>query len=701
MKGIVFSEGLTRVDNHTSKFDTIHSEYKLRHLGIDCKFVWLIVGGIVKLIRAHATNYRNIIDSNPVDIGQSTCLVGKNEAGKSAFLKALEGLRSTDKSFVDYGKVTNYPRRAYADYAKNHGDHEAEVMSTIWELDEADVAAITAVLGAKALKSQTLEIFKTYEQTVATWNVPLDETAVIAHLVEAHGLTTEERTLLAGATSTARVATLLEETDGRSDGQQSLLETINGFRENDAELKALDILNSRMPRFMYFSHYDRMSGEVSIEKLAQNKSKGIEIPHGDRVFLDFLEYAGTTLEDLASTNQFEELNAKCEAAALRITDQIFDYWTQNDELKIKVVLSEGKSGDPAPFNSGPIARARVENGLHGVTVPFSERSAGFIWFFSFLVKFAQIRKTHGNVILLLDEPGLTLHGTAQLDLLRYFAEEIAPNHQLIWSTHSPFMVPPNDLASVRTVEDVVETDTRGRKKSIGTKIRSDVLTTDPQTNFPVFGAMGFEITQTLIIGKNTLLVEGPSDILYLQVASAALKSAGRAHLAARWAVCPSGGIDKVLPFVKLFFGNKLNIAVLTDFDRGQRRKLDDLYRAELLEKERIILATEIAEKEEADIEDFFAPQLFVDLVNATYGLKGENLLTVEKLDAADAGTCRIVKKAEAYFRVLPADIPEFSHYEPAAYLLQHPKMLSGSSKAVKDTLDRFEKVFERVGAFAD
>jgi energy-coupling factor transporter ATP-binding protein EcfA2 len=654
----------------------------------------------VKLIRAHATNYRNIIDSNPVEIGQSTCLVGKNEAGKSAFLKAIEGLRSTDKSYTEYGKVTNYPRRAYADYAHDHGEGEARVMLTHWELEDADVRTIATVFGPKALRNRTITVEKTYEQTGTSWSVPLDQSAVVTHLIDSHQLSTQERALLAGANTTPKLAALLVQMEARTAPQQALLDAIKEFRDNDASLQAIDLLSARMPRFMYFSHYDRMSGELSINKLNQDRSQGIEIASGDRVFLDFLEYAGTTLDDLTGTDQFEELNAKCEAAALRITDQIFEYWTQNDELKIKVVLSEGKSGDPAPFNSGPVARARVENGLHGVTVPFSERSAGFIWFFSFLVKFAQIKKTHGNVILLLDEPGLTLHGTAQLDLLRYFAEQIAPRHQLIWSTHSPFMVPPENLASVRTVEDVVETDARGRKKSIGTKIRSDVLTTDPQTNFPVFGAMGFEITQTLIIGKNTLLVEGPSDVLYLQIASAALKAAGRAHLAARWALCPSGGIDKVLPFVKLFYGNKLNVAVLTDFDRGQRRKLDDLYRSALLEQERIILATEIAGKDEADIEDFFAPQLFVDLVNATYGLKDEHSLTVEKLDTADAGTTRIVKKAEAYFRLLPPEIPEFSHYDPAAYLLQHPKMLGGSSKAVKETLERFEKAFERIGAFA-
>ena len=64
--------------------------------------------------------------------------------------------------------------------------------------------------------------------------------------------------------------------------------------------------------------------------------------------LDFLEYAGTSLEELAETNRFEELNAKCEAAANRITDQIFEYWTQNDQLAIKVVLGEGKPEDAPP-----------------------------------------------------------------------------------------------------------------------------------------------------------------------------------------------------------------------------------------------------------------------------------------------------------------------------------------------------------------
>lgn len=652
----------------------------------------------MKLTKAHATNYRNIVDSNPVIIGNMTCLVGKNEAGKSAFLKALEGLRSTDKSFTDFGKVENYPRRHLADYDERHDGEDAIVIKTEWELEADDIAALELAFGAGTLTGSLVSVQKRYGSGGTAWTVPLNEPKILLALYKRHALTQSDIDALGDARSTEKAHAVLE-TLARTAPQEALFKRLTGYRKQSAILAAIDLLDGRMPKFMYFSHYDRMSGEISVNQLEKDRASGNGLSSGDQVFLDFLEFAKTTLDDLVAATQFEDLNAKCEAAALRITDQIFEYWTQNDELKIKVVFSEGKPGDKAPFNSGAVARARVENGLHGVSVPFSERSAGFIWFFSFLVKFAQLRKTHGKVILLLDEPGLTLHGTAQKDLLRFFAEQIAPKHQLIWSTHSPFMVPANDLASVRTVEDVVQRDNRDRKVSIGTKIRSDVLTTDPQTNFPIFGAMGFEVTQTLVIGTDTLLVEGPSDILYLQAASSILQAAGRSHLSPRWAICPSGGIDKVLPFVRLFYGNNLNVAVLTDFERGQKRKLDDLHKAELLAHDRIILATEIAGQDEADIEDFFAPEVFVDLVNRTYALEGEHLLTVEKLMAADEQTQRLVKKAEAYFRLLPAEIPEFSHFTPSLYLLQHPAILKGKSKAVQITLARFEKAFERIDKF--
>ena len=653
----------------------------------------------MKLIHAHVTNFRCIVDSNTVEIGETTCLVGKNEAGKTAFLKALEGLRSMNKEYKIYNKTEEYPRRYLSNYDQKHAGSDAQVIETVWSLDESDKKCLGDEFGSEAINDNQVRISKRYGENGTKWVVPINQAKVLEKLIARFGLSEDEATPIRGIYQTNVAAKRLTEVAEPTEAQSAMLAAITKFRDANAALRAIDLLNVRTPQFLYFSHYDRMSGEISIDQLNQDKEQG-KISDGDQVFLDFLEYAGTKLEELTEATRFEEMNAKCEAAANHITDQIFEYWTQNDQLSIEVRLDEGKPEDKPPFNTGPVARARVKNNLHRVTVPFSERSAGFIWFFSFLVKFAQIKKHEGNVIILLDEPGLTLHGTAQKDLLRYFKEQLEPKHQLIYTTHSPFMVPADDLASVRTVEDVIHRDDRGRLQSEGTKIRADVLTTDPQTNFPVFGAMGFEVTQGLLIAPNTLLVEGPSDILYLQAVSKRLQSLGRAHLDPKWAICPSGGIDKVLPFVRLFYANNLNTVVLTDFERGQKRKLDALYRSELLESERIILATEIAKQSEADIEDFFTPTFFSTLLNATYSLSGNEVLSARKLTAADRSTQRNAKRAEAYFRLLPDKYPIFGHYDPALYLLTHPEMLEENTTAVKNSLDRFEAAFERIQRYA-
>lgn len=652
----------------------------------------------MKLKTVHVTNFRSVLDSGPVEIGETTCLVGKNEAGKTAFLKALEGLKPVGDSFK-YDKTRDYPRRHLNSYGRRHGEREALVVSTVWILSDADLEVLADEFGTDAIRGREITVERRFESNATSWIISLDDAKILDKLSDRFGLKPADRKPIKDASNTVAAAHTLEGLEQPSDAQKALLAHLKAYRNGSAALKAIDLLSPRMPSFLYFSHYDRMNGELSVAKLKADQQRGT-VDAGDQVFLDFLNYAGTGLDELAEAKEFEDLNSRCEGAANAITDEIFEYWTQNDQLRIEVAVDEGKPNDPPPFNTGTVARARVRNELHRVSVPFSERSAGFIWFFSFLVKFAQLQEHQGDVIILLDEPGLTLHGTAQMDLLRYFKEKLEPKHQLIYSTHSPFMVPPGELTCVRTVEDVVTRDARDRKVSEGTKVRSDILTTDPQTNFPVFGAMGFEITQGLIIAPDTLLVEGPGDILFLQAASRRLKELGRRHLDPRWAICPAGGIDKIMPFVSLFRGNRLNIVVLTDFDRSQRSKLDRLHKAELLERERIILATEIAEQEEADIEDFFHPDLFARLVNGAYGLSGKHALTVKRLNAVEERTERLVKKVEACFRTLPPDAPEFSHFDPAHHLLTHPELLMGDDDATSQTLARFERAFERISSYA-
>jgi predicted ATP-dependent endonuclease of OLD family len=430
---------------------------------------------------------------------------------------------------------------------------------------------------------------------------------------------------------------------------------------------------------------------LSAKQIEQDKQNN-KVDRGDEIFLNFLRLAGTDLDELNSSPRYEQLNAKCESASADITDQIFQYWSQNKYLEVKVELNEGRPQDPAPFNAGAVARARVYNQLHRASVPFSERSAGFVWFFSFLVQFATMRRETDNVIILLDEPGLTLHGKAQEDLLRYIEEKLLPSHQVIYSTHSPFMVPPKRLTDCRIVEDVIDFKDPTRPQSLGTRITEDVMSTDKDTLFPLQGALGYSVTQSLFVGENSLLVEGPSDILYLQAFSNELERRGRKGLNRKWIMCPTGGIDNVRPFVSLFEGNHLNVAVLSDQGQGDKSKLERLRRSEVLAAEQFHTIAELLDRAEADIEDVMPPEFFCRIINGAYGLAGEHAITAEKLAAAD-GTPRQVKQAEAYFRVLPAEFPEYSHYRPADWLIRNPNLLEGDSAEVSETLNRTEKVF--------
>ena len=506
----------------------------------------------MKVRKAQITNFRCIDDSTPFSISDVTCLVGKNESGKTSVLHALERMSPLDPKASKPEKLRDYPRHKLTDY------NEADKISvTTWELDDEDVAAVEQVLGPSSLKARCVEVTKTYE-TRMTWGITVDTATVISWLLRECACDPAEEEALAGC-QTTKALKIKAETMKPSGSARitALIDRISKYRDDDAQLAAIDILAKRLPRFLYFSSYDRMPGNIHLETLAREVTGGT-VSRANQVILAFLEYAGTSLAELQKLDTYEAIKARVEAASIKISRQIFEYWTQNRQLKVEFTVEPGRSGDPAPYNSGTVMRVRIHNKLHDMTVPFDDRSAGFTWFFSFLVLFSQVEKKYGNVVILLDEPGLNLHGKAQGDLVRFIYEKLRPKHQVLYTTHSPFMVPSDDITAVRTVEDVVSwaKDGSGAFSVQGTKVGDEVLSVDRDTLFPLQGALGYELTQSLFIGRHNLIVEGPSDVLYLSALSAELKRRKRECLDSRWVICPSGSIDKVAAFVSLFGGNK-------------------------------------------------------------------------------------------------------------------------------------------------
>jgi ABC-type transport system involved in cytochrome c biogenesis ATPase subunit len=651
----------------------------------------------MRLRKVHVTNFRSVEDSGEFELDHTTCLVGKNESGKTAVLQAIAGLNPHPATPVSFDKERDYPRRYLTEYTKRHGKHEAVIIRTVWELDDEEMAPIESEFGADALKDRSVIVTRRYGGK-PQWEIPINHQSAVQHLVSAANFSAPQKSQLKNPTDAKTLKEALQSISGPTEKHQALLAKLEGYPGGSIQAKIEALLSPRLPKFLYFSNYDRMAGEVQFEDLKAKRGDGRlvndEKLSGERLFLEFLNYAGAPLDDILAASTYESFRAKLQAASNAITDQILEYWSQNPYISVDVAVDAARPGDPPPFNTGTIGRARIDNQLHRVDVPFSERSAGFIWFFSFLIKFAQVE---ANTVLLLDEPGLTLHGKAQADLLRYFEEKLAPSHQLIYSTHSPFMVDPERLTSARIVEDLVDT-TKGRPVALGTKVRADVLGTDPDSIFPLQGALGYEITQSLFIGKNTLLVEGPSDILYLKALSSALVRRGRVGLKPQIVICPSGGIGNIRSFVSLFGGQKLRIGVLADVAQGEKKQLERLRASEVLKASSVLSADQFTGKSEADTEDLFEPELFVALINRVYDLKSDQALTVAKLEAADTSTPRLVKKAEAYFRTLPDDIPTFDHYRPAEWLIENPSFLDDKNEATGRTLDRAEALMKAINS---
>ena len=93
----------------------------------------------MKLVKAQVLNFRSVEDSGVFELGDLTCLVGKNEAGKTAILRAIQGIKPTD-GFA-YDRTRDYPRRHLNKFDERHPNGESPVARTWWTLDDDDMAA--------------------------------------------------------------------------------------------------------------------------------------------------------------------------------------------------------------------------------------------------------------------------------------------------------------------------------------------------------------------------------------------------------------------------------------------------------------------------------------------------------------------------------------------------------------------------------
>jgi len=629
-------------------------------------------------------NYRSIEDSGIVPIEEITCMVGKNESGKTAFLQALHLLNPLNpiSGKTSYDDVMDFPSRRYSAYRKVREEFPAAVVTAVFELSDNELKIIEQDLGDGVLSSREITVVKGYASHRG-YRVEYLAGRSIQHMISGIEMTAADRQAAEAAATIPELMDTLKAIEEPHPSVTDLIARIESWREQSLTAYLLDnYFEAWLPRFFYFSDYSTMRGRASLPDLKAKEVSGLA-DEADRTFLSLLQTANADLSDFEVVD-FEELIRELEGVANGITEDAFTYWRQNPGLRVVIQMSPGNPDDEPPLNRGPVVNLRIYNPKHAVTVPFDERSRGFVWFFSFYAYFSNIAEhPRRRTILLLDEPGLSLHAAGQQDVLAFIERKLAPKHQVIYTTHSPFMVDPRRIDRVRTVQDLDH----------GTTVSADVYRADSETAFPLHAALNFELAQTLVTGQHCLLVEGPSDLLYLQLLSQACRDAGLCALDPRWVVTPVGGADKVSAFASLHNSASQNVAVLIDAGSGDQQRIKALQDGSRLDAKSLIHISDFAAGKEADIEDLFAPAFYCAIVSGAYA---KDLPETLKPSDLKSRLPRITARVDQYFKNHNIAHGTFSRYRPAAYFLCEQQSILPTLNAA--TLKRVADMFERINS---
>ena len=635
----------------------------------------------MRLVAAQVKDFRSIDDSGRVGLNDVTCLVGKNEAGKTNFLVALERLNPADGRSGEFDLTTDFPRKRLNQFERSHkeGDPLPVVVEAEYQLSDPEKAEIATSLGVGAITSTTITRSKRYDNSVR-WQFDSDDGVVIKHITEASALTGDLRPRALGAASIAKLTEILS-AHSEEPGVAELQALIASWPSQNYRSLIAQRLDEWQPLYLYFGDYSLMPGRVSVADLTQKQATGT-LSRQELTFMSLLEHAGTGLDQYSSEADYERSKARLEAAGLEISEELFRFWKQNRDSEIEFDKSGADPTAPAPLNEGINLHVRVKSRRHGVSVPVDQRSHGFVWFFSFLVYFTQISSKHQDrpLVLLLDEPGMALHALAQADFLEVIDERLAPRYQVVYTTHSPFMVDSSRLERVRLVEDTADH---------GTQVSADVYGVTKDTVFPIQAALGYEIGQTLFVAPNTLLVEGPSDLIYLSLLSRAVERREGSGIDRRWAVTPVGGVRKMAAFVSLFGANQLNTCLLVDVSSSEKQVVNNLVSGGGLNEKNVVQMSEFVDAKDADIEDLFEPEFYLELVKGAYPGTQAAALTDEMIKE---GSPRIVKRIEATLESF--GMTQFSHLEPARYFEREEATLLDQLSS--GTLDRAQALFDRV-----
>jgi predicted ATP-dependent endonuclease of OLD family len=589
----------------------------------------------MRLYKARVKNYRSIIDSGEFEIEKlKTIFVGPNEAGKTVILRALQQLKKPSE-VKGFDALRDYPRSLYNDITSGKVNIEdVEVVEGIFTLEDEDKALIDErfhdckyKLTRKLDNEGYYTLIDAPKKTTFS-DLSKDFTRLLAHMDKQFLLDTEASetlkpsekynkitesfnswAVISSVQSTKLKAflkenlTYIDEDNSKEEERYDKILELIGFNEIHNEVGG--ILNKRTPVFILFNNYFKVKPSIHLEHLAARTNQGIldddAYDYGNLCLLKFLGFTADELSELGRTtspgaNQPEQLQLykdkldqrsyQLNAASVKLTREICSVWlpdskrSEADKLKVTA--------------DGQYLKVVVEDDL-GVEVELDQRSEGFQWLVSFFVVFfSESMDKHQNAILLLDEPGMSLHALKQRDF-RNTISRLSENNQTIFSTHSPFLVGPDELDIVRVIE---MTDRR-----LGTKVHTTLSASDATGILPLQESLGYDLASSLFSQSRNLVLEGLTDYWYIEATAELFRSGGKIKLNDKIALVFANSAGKVVYYSTILHAHNLKVAALLDSDAAGDQAAQQENLVHTLGNKKILRTKDFCNVPKAEIED--------------------------------------------------------------------------------------------------
>ncbi len=634
-----------------------------------------------KLDRFKVYNFRSIEESDWIEVADNSCLVGTNEAGKTNLLLALWKLKpANDEPIVP---LDDFPRHLYSNFKVDKHSQDVFIAADFILDDklqieiaselQCDIEQIRRVLVRRMYDGKYYitfpyskidsysvdrlkEIILDFEKNLYANEVFTKESQELQNSIKAFISTTKDEipenyfSKKEAEDIITSIQTYIEANFGKKKNLpeffgQNLTDHIKKFLEAfegkpvETTPEARKKVLARIPSFVYYSDYGNLDSEIFLPRVIEDFKRTdlgetarakvrtlkvlfkfvnlspeeiYELGNDRRIVVKTLDYnqrvVSTEEEDLTEeeiktwADKKRERGILLRSAASQLTQSFKKWWLQGNYI--------------FEFEAdGNHFRINVSDSLRPEAIELEGRSRGLQWFFSFFLVFlVETKEEHSNTILLLDEPGLSLHPIAQYDLAKFF-RKLSEDNQLIYTSHSPFLVDMENLANVKAV--YVDTET-GRTK-VSANLRYNEVDA-AKSIYPVHAALGLTVSDTLLLGCLPVLVEGPSDQIYLSLIKRYLIGNGDLKNSKEIVFIPTGGVRGMAPVTKLVSSRDDSLPfVLLDSDKVGKDYLKQLANGRYKdEKNKLLEVAEFLTEGEFEIEDLIPPKSIIQIIDRMY-----------------------------------------------------------------------------------